>query len=414
MQVRFTYDVVCPYAFMAASHVVALARTHGATVIWEPVLLGGVFRHHSSPDVPAATWAESKAALGRRDVLRMAALHGLPELRFPDNHPVRTVHAMRLCVLATPDQRPALSLALYQALWCEGRDIADLNVLAEIADHHGIDARLIQAQSTKQALRDTTAKAAERGTFGVPSLQVVHPDGTEGPVHWGADRMHFVASELSGERVPQTVPVPPPVIERARQVDFFHDFSSPYSYLGATQIERIAKAHGAQVRWRPILLGALFRQIGTPDVPLFAMSAAKQAWNGAELDRWAAHHQAPYAFPSTFPVRTVLALRVALVAPEVTMPMYRALWAHDRDIGNPKVVAQVIAECGLDPERVLEAAVVPSNKLLLRQNNDEAVASGVCGVPSFLVDDTHLVWGQDRLHLLGHILSGWSPPGDAA
>lgn len=414
MQVRFTYDIVCPYAFMAASHVDALAARHGATVQWDPVLLGGIFRHHRSPDVPAASWAESKAVLGRRDVQRMAHLHGLDGLAFRDDHPLRTVNAMRLCILAPPDRRAALSLALYRAYWLDGRDIRQPAVLHELARAHGIDPHAIDAQQTKDRLRHATAAAAERGVFGVPSLQVVHEDGTAGPLHWGADRMHFVEEALSGQRVPQTAPIAPRLVERSCQVDFFHDFASPYSYLGATQIDRIATARGATVRWRPVLLGALFRTIGTPNVPLFAMSAAKQAWNARELDRWANHHAVPYAFPSTFPVRTVLALRAALVAPSITMPMYRALWAEDRDIGNPEVVAAVIGECGLDPAAVLEAAVTPSNKLVLRQNTDEAAASGVCGVPSFLVDGTHLVWGQDRLHLLDHLLAGWSPTGDAA
>ena len=414
MQVRFTYDIVCPYAFMAASQIEALASRHGATVIWDPVLLGGIFRHHQSPDVPATSWAPAKVEYGRRDILRMAHLHGLGELRIPANHPVRTVNAMRLCVAASPEQRGTLAMALYRALWIEGRDVSDLAVVHELAVEHGIDPALIQASDTKQRLRAVTAAAAARGVFGVPALQVVHPDGTEGTLHWGADRMHFTEEELSGQRVQQSAPCPPEDGEGGRELDFFHDFSSPYSYLGATQVERVAARRKATVRWRPILLGALFRQIGTPNVPLFVMSAAKQAWNGEELDRWAAHHGVDFRFPSNFPVRTVLALRAALIAPAITMPMYRALWVDDRDIGNPEVVAAVIAECGLNPTEVLEAAVTDANKLVLRQNNDEAIAGGVCGVPAFVVDRTHLLWGQDRLHVLDHMLAGWSPTGEAA
>jgi 2-hydroxychromene-2-carboxylate isomerase len=53
-----------------------------------------------------------------------------------------------------------------------------------------------------------------------------------------------------------------------KTVTFYYDFSSPFSYLGATQVERVCAARGATVRWRPFLLGALFKSIGTPDVPL--------------------------------------------------------------------------------------------------------------------------------------------------
>ena len=123
MRVRFFYDVVCPYAWMAASRIEGWADHHGVTVEWCPVLLGGLFRHHASPDVPAATWAPQKAAVGLTDVHRMATLHGL-ELRFPPGHPRRTVDAMRLCVAAPPEVRPALSLDLYRAVWIdhENRD----------------------------------------------------------------------------------------------------------------------------------------------------------------------------------------------------------------------------------------------------------------------------------------------------
>ena len=412
MRVRFFFDVVCPYAWMAATQVEAVAARHGATVEWCPILLGGVFRHHQSPDVPAATWAPQKAVVGHTDVHRMAALHGLP-LRFPDAHPRRTVDAMRLCIAAPPNQRAAVALALYTAIWTEYQDPDQPAVLHEVARQHGIDPERIKHPDTKAKLRAATAEAAELGVFGVPSTQVVHPDGTLGPIHWGADRLHFVASELSGARVAQTVPVPPPVAEGSRRLDFFHDFASPYSYLGATQVARLAEEAGAHLRWRPILLGAIFRQIGTPNVPLFTMSAAKQAWNGRELDQWAAHHGVPFRFPSTFPVRTVLPLRVSLVAPEATLPLYRALWADDRDIGQPAEVARVLTDLGLDAPAILEAATAPTIKATLRANGDAAIAAGVCGVPSFWVDDTHLVWGQDRLPVVSALLHGWSPEGDA-
>lgn len=413
MHIRFFFDVVCPYAWMAASRIEALAAQHGATVEWCPVLLGGLFRHHASPDVPAATWAAAKAVVGHTDVHRMAALHGL-DLHFPEAHPRRTVDAMRLCTAAPPHVRRAVALDLYEAIWTRNEDPALPDVLHRIARAHGIDPAAIRADATKAALRAATAEAAELDVFGVPTAHVVHDDGTAGPLHWGADRLHFVASELAGHRVAQTVPVEPPhTASVPRRLDFFHDFASPYSYLGATQVQAIAAETGAELRWRPILLGAIFRQIGTPNVPLFAMSAAKQRWNAAELDRWAGQHGVRFSFPSTFPVRTVLPLRVSLVAPEATMPLYEALWVHDRDIGQPEVVADVLRSLGHDAESVIARAGEVPTKSTLRANGDAAIAAGVCGVPSFRVDDTHLVWGQDRLPVLRALLAGWSPTGAA-
>ena len=413
MRVRFFYDVVCPYAYMAASRIDALAAEHGATVEWCPVLLGGIFRHHEAPDIPAASWAPQKAVVGHTDVHRMALLHGL-HLRFPDSHPRRTVDAMRLCIAASPEVRPAVSLALFEAIWLHGEDPAQPEVLHRIARQHGIEPSAIKADATKAALRAATGAAAEADVFGVPTTRVLHDDGTTGPIHWGTDRLQFIASELSGRRVAWSPPVAPPLTaESPRRLTFFHDFASPYSYLGATQVSAIARETGATIDWRPILLGALFRQIGTPNVPLFAMNAAKQRWNAAELDRWARHHGVAFRFPSTFPVRTVLPLRASLAVPEATMPLYEALWVHDRDIGQPEVVADVLRQLGHDPSTVFAQVQDPALKARLRANGEEAEAAGVCGVPSFWVDETHLVWGQDRLPVLRALLAGWSPSGDA-
>ncbi|MCZ7679637.1 MAG: DsbA family protein [Sandaracinaceae bacterium] len=78
-----------------------------------------------------------------------------------------------------------------------------------------------------------------------------------------------------------------------RTVDVYFDYSSPFAYLGATQIERVAREAGGAVRWRPFLLGALFKAIGTPLVPLDAMSEPKRRYQRLELERWAAHWGCP-------------------------------------------------------------------------------------------------------------------------
>ena len=84
---------------------------------------------------------------------------------------------------------------------------------------------------------------------------------------------------------------------------FFHDFSSPFSYLAATQIEDVAARHGLEVDWCPILLGALFREIGTPDVPLFEMNEAKRRYMGKDLTDWSQRWRVPFRFPDRFPIR---------------------------------------------------------------------------------------------------------------
>ena len=191
------------------------------------------------------------------------------------------------------------------------------------------------------------------------------------------------------------------------EVVFYYDFSSPYAYLGATQIERVAAAAGARVVWRPILLGALFNQIGTPNVPLNDFPGAKRAYMLRDLMHWASHWGVKLRWPSRFPMRTVAPLRLALAVEaaggdiaEVSRRLFAAYWVEDRDIADP----QVLREFG-----ALDAIEAPAIKAALRNNTDEAIAAGVCGVPSFRVRD-HLFWGQDRLALVARTLAGWDPP----
>ena len=397
-KITFYYDIVCPYAYIASQRIAAVAKRCGAAVDWQPVLLGGIYRSIEAPQVPVESWSVPRAELGRLDLPRQADFHGVP-LRFPSGHPRRTVEAMRLLVAAEGADRVALTHALYRAYWVEGADISDRSVLDAIARQHNVDPRLIDSPAARQGLFDTTAAAVDAGAFGVPAVVV------DGRMYWGQDRLHFVEQHLTGAR-----PASRPATSAGKTVRFFHDFASPFSYLASTQIERIAERHGATVVWTPILLGGLFRAIGTPNVPLLVMSEAKQRYVQQDMTDWATWWGVPFSFPTVFPIRTVLPLRVAIAQPEATPHLYRALWEQDRNIGDPAVVAAVLEEAGLDAAGLLQQAADPAVKARLRQNTEDAQAAGACGVPTFAVDG-ELIWGQDRLDLLEAVLAdAWSFP----
>jgi 2-hydroxychromene-2-carboxylate isomerase len=203
------------------------------------------------------------------------------------------------------------------------------------------------------------------------------------------------------------------------RVTFYYDFSSPFAYLGATQIERVAAEQKAGVDWRPILLGALFREIGTPMVPLAEFSPAKRTYNGRDLMHWAGHWGVPFNWPTRFPMRTVLPLRLAVAAGmdagaqsmrEVSLALFRAYWVEDRDIAANDVVRDIGQALNL-PSLTIDRALEPAAdvKQLLVDNGAAALAAGCCGVPTFIVR-SHIFWGQDRLDLVSRTLAGWEPP----
>jgi len=413
VSLEFQFDVVCPYAYLASTQVEALARRCGVALRWQPVLLGGLLRATGAPDDPNQTMSAAKRRIMALDRARTAALLGVP-LAEPPEHPRRTVDAMRL-VLAVPDgpARAALAHELFAAYWVRGDDVADRRVLGELAVRHGLPADAYARPELREGLRAATDAAAAQGAFGVPSFVV------GGRLWWGQDRMGLVERALGGE--------PPPLVPAGRTVAtdaagptrpltrlaLFHDFSSPFSYLAATQIERLAAARGVAVEWVPILLGALFREIGTPDVPLFEMSAVKQAYVRRDLHDWAAFWGVPFVFPRRFPLRSVLPLRVALAEPAATLPIYRAAWAEDRVVDDEEGLRAVLADAGpFSAAALLERAGSAPIKEQLRRNTERARALGVCGVPTACVERdgrSALVWGQDRLDRLGAMLDGWWP-----
>ncbi len=400
MNLEFHFDIVCPYAYLASTQVENLSRRHGLAITWKPILLGGLYNSLQAPQHPATTWPVAKAEHNARDLLRQAELLGVP-LSFPEGHPRRSVEAMRLLVLAEDRDRKPLAQRLYAAYWVEGRDISDRGVLAGIGAEFGLVIEGIDTPPIKEELRQRTAEALERGHFGVPTLQ------WGDRFWWGVDRLPLLESAL-GSKPDSLVPSASP----GGHLRFFHDFSSPFSYLASTQVERIAKHHGAELEWTPILLGALFREIGTPDVPLFAMNASKQAWMGQDMQAWAQWWGVPLQFPSHFPLRTVTALRLSLLEPGVTPAIYAAAWAEDRDISQAQVLAEILEDEGLDAPALLEQTSDPAIKAQLRTNTERAAESGVCGVPTFVVNDTLLFWGQDRLAMVERALDGWIPEVD--
>ncbi|MBK6917249.1 MAG: DsbA family protein [Deltaproteobacteria bacterium] len=404
---RFFYDIVCPYAAMASLRVDGLAAACGLSVHWSPVLLGGLLRAHGGPDDPNRTYAPARAAMTRADIVRQAALHGRT-FAVPAEHPRRTVAAMRLVVAARSEQRQALSAALFEAYWQHGQDVADPAVLEAIARRFGMSAACVDDPAVKAELRARTDEAAAAGVFGVPTF-------VRGDVRiWGCDRMGLLARALGGAPRDEAAAIAEGGEAAPARVRFFFDVASPYSYLAFTQLERVCAAAAATLVPVPVLLGALFREIGTADVPLFEMHAAKQAWVREDLAQWAAAWGVPFRFPSVFPLRSLLAQRVIVVAPATAPAIHRAAWVDDRRIDEAEGLAAVLAAAGFDARELLAQAGGAAAKQALRANTDAARDAGACGVPSYEITrdgaSPVLLWGQDRLATLATILGGWSPP----
>jgi 2-hydroxychromene-2-carboxylate isomerase len=399
MTLDFYFDIVCPFAYMASTRIEAIAAEAGATLRWHPILLGGVFRAIGSADVPASKWGPSRQRLNDLDIERSAEHLGVP-LRRPKEHPRRTVDVMRLLLAAPEEKVPALAKDLFRAYWVDGIDVSRADAIAPIARAHGIVPAVTQDDAIKKKLFSVTDAAVARGVFGVPTFFV------DGDQYWGADRLRLVRRALG---------LPVDLLPAGRgpgsKVTFFHDVSSPFSYLASTQIERIAAEHGAVLESCPILLGALFKEIGTADIPLFQMSPPRTRWFLKDMSDWANAWGVPFKFPSVFPIRTVDACRAILVEPRASAAIYSAAWVDDRDVSTKDGLKGVLDDAGFDGASILARTQEQGIKDQLRANTTRAIEAGACGVPSFQIGDV-LFWGQDRLDQVAHALDGWRPSVD--
>lgn len=189
-----------------------------------------------------------------------------------------------------------------------------------------------------------------------------------------------------------------------RTVDFFFDVGSPYSYLAATQLDGLTARTGAAVRWRPFLLGGVFKATGN-EMP--ARVPAKARYMVADLERWASHYDQPFRFPTRFPLNTLRpqrALTAVAMADEgavraFALALFRGYWVDDRDISADDEIRSIAHGCDLDGDHVVAATGDPAVKDRLRAETDDAVARGAFGAPTFFLGAT-MYWGNDRLLLL--------------
>jgi 2-hydroxychromene-2-carboxylate isomerase len=184
-------------------------------------------------------------------------------------------------------------------------------------------------------------------------------------------------------------------------LDFWFDFASTYSYPAAMRIAPLAAEAGVAVRYRPFLLGPIFKAQGWDSSP-FNVYEAKGRHMWRDLERLCADLALPFRRPEPFPQNSLLAARVALIGPDddggeaFCRAVFRAEFADGRRIDDTAVIGEILTDLKLDPAAVLDAAQT-EGKQRLRQQTDEAQRRGIFGAPTFIASDGELFWGNDRL-----------------
>ena len=196
-------------------------------------------------------------------------------------------------------------------------------------------------------------------------------------------------------------------------IEFWFDFSSPYGYIAAELIDEVAARHGRSVNWHPILLGPIFKAVGTAPLTMLPL---KGEYSKRDFARMARYHKVAFRLPEKFPVGTQVAARAfyliadndAARARDFAKRVLRAYYVQGRDVADPAVVMALAAEAGVDASALAEPLLGEAIKVRMKAEVDNAMKAGVFGSPHFIVDGEPF-WGVDRIPVMEEWIrtGGW-------
>ncbi len=184
-------------------------------------------------------------------------------------------------------------------------------------------------------------------------------------------------------------------------IDFYFDFSSPYSYIANEWVDALAARHGRTVRRHAVLLGVTFQAAELKSPVSYPI---KGSYSRRDFERSARFEGVPYALPAEFPIPTQNAARVFWWLKDTRGEEAAAAWATAglRAVFTRGVLLHqgaalkaLAAEQGLDADAAEAVWNDPAWKARLKRANEEAIAAGMFGAPFFVVDGEPF-WGNDR------------------
>lgn len=194
-----------------------------------------------------------------------------------------------------------------------------------------------------------------------------------------------------------------------KTVDFFFDVGSPASYLAWTQLPQMCESHGAELVYRPMLLGGVYQATGNASPATIPVKA--RYWQ-LDYERHARRYGVPLKENVHFPIITLFLMRavtgVQLRRPEQLQQLlgcvFKALWIDALNLNEPQLTADILKAGGFDPAEIERLTQDPETKAALKATTEEAVKRGVFGAPTIFVGD-QMFFGQDRMDFVREALA---------
>ena len=186
-----------------------------------------------------------------------------------------------------------------------------------------------------------------------------------------------------------------------QSLEFWYEFASTYSYLSAMRIEALASSYQFEIKWKPFLLGPIFKEQGWSDSP-FNIYPAKGRYMWKDIERQSLKRGLNFKRPSVFPRNGLLAARIAILGSQeywisaFTQKVFQANFEKNEDIGDLEILRSILTSLNLDAEKIISISQNIENKDFLKTQTERAKQLGIFGAPSFIVKN-ELYWGDDRL-----------------
>ncbi len=190
-------------------------------------------------------------------------------------------------------------------------------------------------------------------------------------------------------------------------LEFFFDCSSPWTYLAFHRVEELCKEEGAELVWRPILVGGVFNEVNPSVYEQRANPIpVKASYYAKDLIDWARHYGLAIGQPPVFPVNSVKAMRGAFVAEKsgrlsaYARAVFEAYWGELEDVSQDEVLRRIVRRVGIDETEFFDGIAQQEQKDRLRENTAELMRRGGFGSPTMFVDGKDMYFGNDRLELV--------------
>ena len=184
-----------------------------------------------------------------------------------------------------------------------------------------------------------------------------------------------------------------------KDLTFYFDFISPFSYFAWLNLEKLKAQKGLNVRYQPVALGPLLNQWGIKGP---GEVTPKREFLLKQCLRYAHKNKIDFTTPKTHPFNSLYALRLCLKGvagdhqEKVIATLWKAGWQDRIDMGEPEEILKALRSVGLPADELYEKSFSREAKQELKANIATAISQGTFGVPTFLIGE-ELFWGNDAL-----------------